>query len=474
MIEVWSDIVKKYVLWIFLLTVWQSILFYGHNFGLSVILFLGPLSLYLYYLYKENIQNKKGLILLVPINLLALTYLIYDNAFFDIFNVLVISALIILMHIICLKPTFEIRAMFDNAIKLITKPFRYFKEVLVQVFASFKFKINISKKIQNILKGFLLTIPFVLIIIFLLASADMVFEDVLDKLFLHFHFKIRLGDSFFRILSATIFFFYLGGTTIYLLNDYQALKDKDHQNKTNLYFFKILFITLNIIYLVFDFIQIKSLLLHMVSENINYAQYARQGFFQLLFVSIINISLILWAKRSKEAKEDKFVTSLTFLMVIFTFVIILSSYFRMNLYEMAFGYTLLRLLVYVTLITETILLIPTILYIFNFKINLIKTYLVIIISVYTLINFANVDAIIARRNIQKYYKDNDIDLAYLENGYSNNIKVLIRFYDKLTDAKLKEELYNYFSSCNFKEKSIWEFNFTKNRVDKLLKEIKKA
>ena len=59
-------------------------------------------------------------------------------------------------------------------------------------------------------------------------------------------------------------------------------------------------------------------------------------------------------------------------MVFLTLIIIVSSFYRMNLYEQAYGYTLLRLGVYVALITEGILLIPTVVYIVKDKINILN------------------------------------------------------------------------------------------------------
>lgn len=64
----------------------------------------------------------------------------------------------------------------------------------------------------------------------------------------------------------------------------------------------------------------------------------------------------------------------------------------MYFYESAYGYTLLRLLVYCSLFTETILLLPTILYIMDQKVNLAKTYVTIILTIYIGMNFINFDA----------------------------------------------------------------------------------
>ena len=98
----------------------------------------------------------------------------------------------------------------------------------------------------------------------------------------------------------------------------------------------------------------------------------------------------------------------------------------MNLYEQAYGYTLLRLGVYITLFTEVVLLIPTVMYILKDKMNVLNYYVIIITVVYTFINLFSVDTIIARRNIDRYYQKQDIDIEYLSNYHSDNIPFVIR------------------------------------------------
>ena len=73
-------------------------------------------------------------------------------------------------------------------------------------------------------------------------------------------------------------------------------------------------------------------------------------------------------------------------MVFLTLIIIVSSFLRMNLYEQAYGYTLLRLGVYFILITEGILLIPTIIYILKSKFNVLNYYMIITIAIYLFVN----------------------------------------------------------------------------------------
>lgn len=133
----------------------------------------------------------------------------------------------------------------------------------------------------------------------------------------------------------------------------------------------------------------------------------------------------------------------------------------MYMYESEYGYTLLRLLVYITLITEVILLIPTIIYITNSKFNIIKHYMVILISIYTIINFINIDYIIAYRNVNRYLKKEDIDIYYLMNNHTDNIPVLIDLYNETDDLKIKQTLKNYFSFMKKPIKHFQEFNVSK-------------
>ena len=89
------------VIYIFLICIYNSILFFGKKYGLNVILFNVPLLIFIAYVLKKNkkINNKRGLLFMIPILLLSLSYLIYDNMFFKIFNVLVIVLLFALTYL---------------------------------------------------------------------------------------------------------------------------------------------------------------------------------------------------------------------------------------------------------------------------------------------------------------------------------------------------------------------------------------
>jgi hypothetical protein len=191
-------------------------------------------------------------------------------------------------------------------------------------------------------------------------------------------------------------------------------------------------------------------------------------------VSIINIAIILISKKfeTKDNEKDcKFINIMNILMIFLTMIIIISSFLRMNLYESAYGYTTLRLLVYIALIAETILMIPTAMYIFNSNVNILKCYMIIIICSYVLTNYINIDYMVARRNVNRYYINNKIDMEYLINFGYDNIPVLYELYNKTDDVNIKEGLREYFKSMtNNENDSIFEFNISKYKAMKLLKE----
>lgn len=182
----------------------------------------------------------------------------------------------------------------------------------------------------------------------------------------------------------------------------------------------------------------------MQKTNINYADYARQGFFQLMVVSVINLIVILVTKKYA-AKNNKYINFMCIIMVIFTFIIIISSALRMYFYEQAYGYTFLRLLVYCVLFAEAILLIPTVLYILNKQKHLLRTYCMILIAVYIGMNFINFDAIIAKGNIERYIETGKIDLEYLEEETGTDaIPEFVQILEiKNVDEQTKNETIRY-------------------------------
>ena len=472
---------SSYIIWILLLSIWNILLFYGNRLGISVILFMIPLLIFIYIFLKKNdkIQNKKGLLFLIPIVLLSLTFTLFDNELFTFLNCIVITLLFGVMYVFTIKPVDRLMDLVDKTITLLISPISYIGKFFRVSTSKISDKLKVSPKAKKVLLSILIVLPIVVVIVALLSSADMIFGNIFENIFggiRDFLEDILFDDFVGRIITFIIVFFAIGTSMMYLLYEYPRKDEKTivKENKTrDVFTLKLLVSVLNVIYIIFDVIQIKSLMLHSVSSGINYAEYARQGFFELMFVSIINIAIILISKKfeTKDNKKDfNYINIMNVLMIVLTIIIIVSSFLRMNLYESAYGYTTLRLLVYVTLMTETILMIPTVMYIFNSNVNIFKCYLYIILTAYVVTNFMNIDYMIARRNVNRYYVNDRIDVEYLKNYRYDNIPILLELYHKTEDETVKVELKEYFDIMKVREgnESIFEYNISRNKAYNML------
>ena len=461
-------------------------LFLGKSIGLSMILFVGPFTYYLIYLLKKNkkIENAKAKILIIPILLLASTYFIFNNSFFNDLNRLAIPVLLVLMIMGLFNE--KIRINIDYIGKILGVfiiPISFIGETFGKLKKCLQDRVKIDSKnevlIKKVVKAMIITIPIVFVIIMLLSSADSIFGDIfiniLEKIIIAFS-KIEVLSVVIKVILIIIAFIYLLCVFDYLISVYkkdEGVADTSFIIKDD-FTIKMILTALNIVYLIFCYIQIKSLFLRKV--DIDYAQYARQGFFQLMIVSFINLVTILIAKKSEEPnRKNSYISIMSLIMIGFTFIILISSAVRMYFYESAYGYTLLRLLVYCALFTEAILFIPTILYIKGQKINLVKTYFTIILTIYVGMNFMNFDNIIAKRNVDRYIETGKIDMNYIkfETG-TDAVKQITRILEVNTNAdNVKDDARRYLKNIYDELDEtfdIREFNISKVFAQYLIEE----
>ena len=468
------------LIFILLLALWHVVLFFGHSLGISVILFMVPLIAFIYYFLSKNnkIKNWHGLLLSVPIIILSLHYLLFNNNTFNVLNYIVILFLLLLMYVLTVKPTYNFKEILFDFAKFVYKPFIYIGEFYKENIKKFFKGIKISDNGKRLIKTLLIILPIVIIVLLLLSNADPNFKN-LFKIVIDFITDILKFEFIDKLLGKIFMFivmiFVIGTSTMYLIKDYgkESYKVKERKNK-DIYTIKVLVTVLNIIYIIFDIIQIKSLFIHSSSSYINYASYARSGFFELMVVSLINMTIILISKNYKtDKKNTKYMNIMSILMLFLTLIIIVSSFIRMHLYEVAYGYTVLRLLVDVVLITEVLLMIPTVMYIINSEFNISKAFLIIIICVYCCVNYINIDCFIANKNINRYNNGSKLDIEYLETYTTDNIPILINLYNSTDDNKIKSELLDYFEVIRDTNKiNSWEeFNISKYRTIKQLEKL---
>lgn len=480
-----------------ILSIMHSILFYGQKWGISIFLFTTvALFLFIQILQKnEKIKNKKALLLAIPIIILSATYFIFNNSFFNFFNIIVILMLFATMTIISVLGEIKIHKLIENLFILFFGPIEELDESAREISNCF-IKKEEKQKAQNknsllkkIGKGILYSLPLLIIVIMLLISADEMFAYIFNYIFTNIFRIINFKSIYslvFRIFIIVALTFYFIGMIVKIKNN--KLKDEEKLNRKQIKIEEItlntLLTLLNIIYLLFTITQIIYLIKQIQLSNItNYAQYARTWFFQLMAVSLINFVVILICKNNKKEVNNKikaYTKIMNVLLAIFTIIILISSVIRMNIYETEYGYTFLRLMVYFIQITELILIIPTIIYIIKEKFNIVKWYMIITISMYIILNFINIDYIIAKGNIDRYFnakedEKNKIDFSYLKEKTSTDALIEITRLLKIEDKNLKAEVNNYllsqYEELEEEKQSLQGFNISKIRAKKELEKL---
>lgn len=464
---------KRIVIGVIAISILHSILFFAQDLGMSVPLFtVAIMGLIIYSLtIKNKVKNSKAFLLSIPITLISLTYGIFNNLFFNIMNFFVLIALTSTMVIWAIYGEFNFGNIITRSFMLMFKPIICIPEAMKLIFLNksnkknnkeIKEKVVETKVFKQIVLGLIISIPLLIVILGLLISADTIFAQILGpirELLLNI-FKFKFWISiYFRAVVATIVAIYI---MAFICNILKANTDETKvTNNSGIKFQNITVNTvltvLNIVYLLFCIVQFIHLFMQIgVGGEFDFANYARRGFFQLMIVTIINFIIVLITNANKK-ETTKFTKNYTKVMnlflIIFTIVMIISSYIRMYLYEQEFGYTFLRLMVFFTLVTELILSIPTVIYIFNKKFKLLKSYIIIFSIMYVVVNFANVDKTIAKRNVDKYIKDSklnielkkdaEVDFAYLKRLSIDSIPDIIRLYENTDDSYLKIQIRTY-------------------------------
>ena len=486
---------KLAVLLSLILSISHSILFYGQNKGISIFLFtIAALFFFITILQKlGKIKNKNALLISIPIIILSATYFIFNNSFFNIMNIIIILLLFLIMTIKAVLGEIKPEKLLENLFILFFGPLDEIDNSTAEIKKSIiKSEENNQKKgnhlAKQIIKSVLISLPIILIVLVLLSSADETFASIFNNAFEAIFDFINLQSIFNLILRLIIII----ALTIYFIGIILKITNNklNNEQKENKKIIKIQGITLstlltllNIIYLLFIGVQGLHIIEQMQNTNItNYANYARTGFFQLMTVSIINFIIILISKNNKQENSEKikkYIKIMNVTLAIFTIIILITSVLRMRLYEQEYGYTFLRIMVYWVQITELILIIPTIIYILKENFKIFNYFLTITVTMYVIINFVNIDYIIAKGNIDRYFSNTgtrkEIDFNYLQNHTSTDaIPEIIRLL-KTNDEKLNKIVNEYLAEKYYElkyENNSWQgFNFSRQNA---LKELEKA
>ncbi len=315
----------------------------------GIIPFAVALVSYVIILKDKKTVNNKAYYLLIPITLVLISDLIIKiDASNKILNFIVLPSLITVFLFLLVNKNYHI------SFGSLTWFFKLFPAGLFSNLRHLKFQGSEenNKKTVNVILGVLLGSVIGVIIMFLLMSADDYFSAFIESI--TSLVKLDFGNSFLLIISFIILF----SIFVNILKNKDCKTEKPRYKKVD----EIMVITIlsivNFIFLLFIFSEFSRLTTNFLNLPIKYtySSYAREGFFQLLFVTVINFAIIAYPLyKSNIIRESKKVKGLVLLLITFSVVLIFNSYYRMFLYIGNYGFTVLRLQVMLFLTMELII-----------------------------------------------------------------------------------------------------------------------
>lgn len=250
-------------------------------------------------------------------------------------------------------------------------------------------------KYLYLLIGVGITIPLFVIIFMLLTSADAVFRDMASQLLA----DINMGD--FVIMAFMFIFATMASYCLVANASKKEIKEEisDRRKWEPLIGIPVASV-LSLLYLVFSGIQIVYLFIGnmQLPEGYTYAEYAREGFFQLLAVSIINLVIVLIGLYY--FKPSKVLKAILTIMSLCTFIMIASSAMRMVIYIQYYYLTFLRILVLWGLAVLTLIFVGVIAYIAKESFPLFRYSLIVFTCLYIGLSFSHPDYWIAKVNLE--------------------------------------------------------------------------
>lgn len=343
-------------------------------------------------------------------------------------------------------------------------------------------KIKINKNVKYVVIGIIFAIPFLVMVTVILETADVIFfivvDSVVGNLFDSFHISWDIiGFIIFIFCVLLIVYGLMCRLSVHGAAKYD-LPDKKCNPVIGITFCS----ALTAVYLLFSVIQILSIFIgeRMLPEGYSYSSYAREGFYQLLYVAALNF-FIVFVCNSIFTKHKVLNIVLT-IMCGCTYIIIASSAIRLLMYIKTYNLTYLRVLALFALLLIAALLAGVIVSIYKHDFKLMRYFIVITSVLYITLSFAHPDYIIAKYNISKMdintVQSYHFDLKYLVNNMSCDAAPAIYAFaeevgygtyegDSSENMEYAMYLHSYFHDVSYeynKYDGIREFNLSRYRA----------
>ena len=226
---------------------------------------------------------------------------------------------------------------------------------------------------------------------------------------------------------------------------------------------------------------------HVLPGDLTYAEYAREGFFQLCTVCGINVAILLafrlFMKRDNVKSNDWLTRVYTILISLFSLILIATALSKMILYIDSYGLTQKRVYASWFIILLAFVFIVVLIRQFITRMQIAGAFVIGFICMFGLIALPNVDAMIADYNVNAYLRGDldEVDVLTLRELGVSAIPAAVDLENLLKEKALRTEyeeelledlgahfLDSYTARYQQVEQEIFSFNIPEARARKLL------
>ncbi|WP_409270113.1 DUF4153 domain-containing protein [Neobacillus sp. SCS-31] len=424
-------------------------------------------------------HQRLGWLVLGVIWLLSASYFLFDSEVFYGLNIFAIPALVVFHIALITGPK---QAHWAHPVFLVY--------ILKRIGASIAYNTAITRLFgrlalrksgggkgvvaKKILIGAAVSLPVLAVVLNLLISADSQFERILSGFPDWFSIS---GETVFRIVAALFYTFaFFGFLQVNLKRrlEIHQLKNGGPAGLVDPVTALTVLVILDAVYVLFVAVQFKYFFSGTLGEGFTYAEYARRGFFELVFVSLINLSVtvaVLTFSKNGGLRLWRTVQGALSVLVLATGVILTSAFMRLMMYEEAYGFTFTRVLVHSFMIFLLVIFCYTFAKIWLARLSLLHFYFISALVFYTAINVVGIDHIVVDRNLERYEETGKIDLRYLAYMSDTGTLGLVKLYREQPETPgLKELLLEKKQSLPEQER--WQsFNLTREKAEAALKQL---
>jgi len=176
----------------------------------------------------------------------------------------------------------------------------------------------------------------------------------------------------------------------------------------------------------------------VLPEEFSYAEYAREGFFELCTVAFINLAAIVAITlfmRRKTEKAPVLLKALTIVYSVFTLVLISTALSKMFMYIESYGLTQKRVYSTCVMVVLAVLFVLIIVKQFVPKVATVAFSLAAGLALFAVLSLGNLDGVIAKYNVDRYLDGSlpTVDIEAMENLGDAAVPELVRLANHMDE-----------------------------------------